>query len=54
MAFRGCIVGVDRYADRSISELASAVPDAEALHATPPPWVPGVARRNSMDGTISP
>lgn len=33
MAFRGCFVGVDRYADRSISELASAVRDAEALHA---------------------
>lgn len=33
MTFRGCFVGVDRYADRSISELASAVRDAEALHA---------------------
>lgn len=33
MAFRGCFVGLDRYADRTISELASAVRDAEALHA---------------------
>jgi helicase len=33
MTFRGCFVGIDRYAAPSISELASAVRDAEALHA---------------------
>lgn len=33
MAFRGCFIGIDRYAARSISELASAVRHAEALHA---------------------
>jgi len=33
VAFRGCFIGIDRYADRSIAELASAVRDAEALHA---------------------
>lgn len=33
MAFRGCFVGVDRYHSAEISQLASAVRDAEALHA---------------------
>lgn len=33
MGFRGCFIGVDRYANDRIMQLSSAVRDAEALHA---------------------
>lgn len=33
MAFRGCFVGLDRYASHLVTPLGSAVRDAEALHA---------------------
>jgi ATP-dependent DNA helicase len=33
VGFRGCFIGVDRYASDRIMQLSSAVRDAEALHA---------------------